>query len=219
MEIPPQLIDRVSELVRRRNRELAFDAALKAGLGIVFSVLTFGTLFWFGWVVGFFVGHSLGTYPWQLGSLVAGVFFVVATWSAWRHVDPLAGLEPLTDGQMLLTLIGQATGAFTYFSPRHATAGAALMLLGGPANVIEAFGIWAHRHRADAELIEQAARLLVLCREELPVDEVRIPAAAFLLRRLALIKVLPRGDSAVIAPTDKGLAMLPKQKSRPTGPI
>jgi hypothetical protein len=53
----------------------------------------------------------------------------------------------------------------------------------------------------------------VLSREELPIEKVRVPAAALLLRQLALIKVLPRGESAAIAPTDKGFAILSKTKS------
>lgn len=217
MDIPPRLIERLAEMVRRRNRELAVDAALKAGLGIVFSGLTFGVVFWFGWVAGFFFGRYLNLHAWQLGAIVAGTFFVVAAWSAWRRVDPLAGLEPLTDGQRLAALVGQASGAFVYFSPRHATAGAAIVLLGGPANVFEAFGLWAHRIRADAALFEQAARLLAMCQAELPAEEVRVLDAAFLLGRLALIKVIPRGESVALTLTDKGVAVLSKKKRR-SGP-
>jgi hypothetical protein len=214
MHTSPQLIERLAQLVHLRNRELASDAILKTGLGVVFSFVTFGLLFWLSWFVGFFVAHYLHLQAWQFGAILTGLFFVVATWSAWRRVDPLAGLKPLTDQQMLLTLIGQATGAFVYFSPRRATAGAAIVLIGGPANVFEAFGIWAHRIRADAELIDQAARLLALCQAELPAEEVRAPAAAFLLRRLALIKIVLRGDSAALALTDKGSAVISKSKSR-----
>jgi hypothetical protein len=214
MNSSPQIVDRLSEMANRRNRELASDAMLKALLGIGFGVVTFGVLFWMGWFVGIFVAHSVHLNAWQFGAILTGLFFVVATWSAWRRVDPLAGLQPLTDRQMLLTLIGQATGAFVYFSPRHATAGAAIVLLGGPASVFEALGIWAHRIRTDTAQLEQAARLLVLCQKELPADEVGAPAAAFLLRRLALIKVLPRGESAALALTDKGMAVLSKGRSR-----
>jgi hypothetical protein len=91
---------------------------------------------------------------------------------------------------------------------RHAVAGAAVVLIGGPANIFQAVGIWAHRIRADTALIEQAARLLILCQTELPVEEVRRPAAALLLRRLALIKATPRGDSAALLLTDKGFAIV-----------
>ncbi len=210
MDIPPQLIDRLADAVRRRNRELAFDAALKAGLGIVFSLVAFGMLFWFGWVVGFFVNRS---YAWQLGVVVAGVFFVTASLSAWRRVDPLADLAPLGDAEMVAMLIGRASG-FMVFSPRHALAGAALVLLGGPAGVFEALGIWAHRLRADDELIRKAAKVLVLCEATLPQDEIGDFLAAVLLWRLALIKPTVHGDSAALVPTDKGWAMLAKKKAQ-----
>src|ERR1035438_3377979 len=109
MDTAPQIVDRISQMLSHRNRELAADAMLKALLGIAFAVVTFGVLFWMGWFVGVFVGHYLGLRAWQFGAILTGIFFVVATWSAWRRVDPLADLKPLTDAQMLLTVIGQAT--------------------------------------------------------------------------------------------------------------
>jgi hypothetical protein len=210
-EVAP-IAERISRLVERRNRELASDAALKAGLGVAFSLLTFGVFFWFSWVIGFMVSALLSLYAWQFAAILTGLFFVVTVWSAWRRVDPLAELTPMTDEEWMLTMLSQATGAFLYFSPRHATAGAALILLGGPVAVFESLGIWAHRLPADPSLIEEAAKLLVRCDKELSAEEVRVPAAAFLLRRLALIKVVPHGESAALALTDKGFALHAKRK-------
>lgn len=204
--------------MRRRNRELALDALLKAGLGLVFSLFTFGIVFWFSWVLGFFFGRQLDLHPWQFAAIVTGLFFSVATWSAWRRVDPLAGLKPLSDQQLLLTAISQATGSMVYFSPRHASAGLAIILLGGPANLFEAVGIWVHRIRADASLLEKAARLLSLCKTQISAKEVRDPAGAVLLRRLALIKAVPSGASAALALTDKGLALLSGSKDGQANP-
>ncbi len=213
MTISLELVDRVDDMVRRRNRELAFDAALKVSLGIVFTIVTYGVLFWMGWFVGFFVAGYLKLHPWQFGAILAGLFFVVATWSAWRRVDPMAGLKPLSDRQLLLTLISQASPGLLYFSPRHATAGAAMILLGGPANVIEAFGIWAHRIRMGGSLLEDASRLLASCETEFPAGQVRELTAALLLRRLSLVKVVASGDSAALALTDKGFAVLSGAKA------
>jgi hypothetical protein len=220
MNVSLQLLQRIDDLVRRRNREIASEALLKAVLGIGFSIVVYGVLFWMGWFVGWFVAKYLNLHPWQFGALLSGLFFVVATWSAWRRVDPLADLKPMTKQQLLLTMISQASPGVLYFSPRHATAGAALILLGGPANVIEAFGIWAHRLRADSSLIEDAALLLAFCEAELPAEEVREPRAALLLRRLGLIKVVPRGDSAALALTDKGFSVAggkPARRKRAAG--
>ena len=202
------VVDRLAQLVRRRNRELAFDAALKAGLGIVFSLLTFGCVFWFSWVLGFFFASQLNLHPWQFGAVVTGLFVIVATWSAWRRVDPLAGLQRLSDQQMFLTLLSQATGSMLYFSPRHASAGMALILLGGPVNVFEALGIWAYRLPTTLILLEEATRLLEACQSGIPIEPFRGPAAVLLLRRLFLIKVVPRGTSAALMVTEKGLAVL-----------
>jgi hypothetical protein len=205
---------RLHDLVHRYNRELAGEALLKALLGVVFSILVFGFVFWFGWAVGWFVARPLGLEAWHCGALLSGLFLVVATWSAWRRVNPLAGLEPLSDEQRMLTLLSQVTPGLLSFSPRHATAGAAVVLIGGPANVFEGLGIWASRIRADEPLIAEASRLLTACSTNYPVEEMREPAAALLLRRLALIKVIPSGDSAALTLTDRGLTVLTGEKGR-----
>jgi hypothetical protein len=213
MSSSPKVADRLRDLIGWRNRELAFDALLKTGLGVGFSCVTFGMLFWFGWVLGFFFGRHLNLHPWQIGAIFSGLFLVVATWSAWRRIDPLANLAPLSDREWFLTMLSQAAGGLGYFSPRHASAGLAIVLIGGPAAVIEAFGIWAHRIRADAVLIEESARTLVGCEPRLPITQVHNLAAAFLLNRLALIKVVPDGHSRVLKLTDKGFAVLSKGKA------
>ncbi len=221
MNVSPQLGACLGDMVRRCNRKLAFDAVLKASMGVLFSVLTFGFVYWAGWFFGFFFARYLSLHAWQFGVIFAGLLLVVATWSAWRRVDPMAGLQRLSDTQLLLTLISQASPNILYFSPRHATAGAALILIGGPANVVQAFGIWAHRIRVEGSLIADAARLLASCQTRLPVKQVREPAAALLLKRLALIKVIPSGDSVALALTDKGFAVLAADKtvSGSRGPV
>jgi hypothetical protein len=208
------LIDRLTQVVRSHNRELAFDAGLKAFLGIVFSCITFGLLFWLGWFVGLFFASYLHLDAWQFGLILTGLFLVVATWSAWRRVDPLAGLQPLSDAQLLLTLISQASGSLLYFSPRHSTAGAAMLLLGGPANVLEAFGIWAHRIRFNPSLIQEASHLLEACQTPVGAEQVSDPAAAWLLKHLAFIDFIPNGDSAQLVLTEKGLSFLHGGKMR-----
>jgi hypothetical protein len=204
----PDIAARLQGLVRAYNRELALDAFLKALLGVVFSVFTFGFLFCVGWMVGFMIGGLMDLEAWQCGAILSGLFFVVAVWSAWRQVDPTSGLERLSDRQQWLTLITQAAPTIDYFSGRHAAAGAAVVLIGGPANVFRAFAIWGCRIRADASLIDEAAQLLAQCRANYPAEEVVEPAAAVLLRRLGLIKVVTDQDSAALALTRKGSAVL-----------
>jgi hypothetical protein len=209
-----QIADRLQDMVRRYNRELALEALLKTILGVGFSFVVFGALFWFGWVIGFFIARSMHLEAWQFAALLSGLFLVVAAWSAWQRVDPLAGLEGFSDEQLMLTLISHASPGILYFSPRHATAGAALLLIGGPANLFEGLGVWRWRFRVDGSLIEEASRLLATCKADYPVEEVENPAAALLLRRLALIKVSPSGGSSILSLTDKGFAILSRSKMR-----
>ena len=75
-------LQRLEDRVRRRNRELAGDAILKASLGVVFTLLTFGFIFWGGWVFGWLFARSFSLDPWQFSLILTGVFFVVAVWSA-----------------------------------------------------------------------------------------------------------------------------------------
>jgi hypothetical protein len=214
MNDTPVIAVRLQEMARNYNREVTLEVVGKALLGLLFSFFTFGFLFWLGWFVGFFFARSFGLKPWQFGALVSGLFLIVATFSAWQRVDPLAGVQPMTDREWLLTAISHASPHFLYFSPRHATAGAAVLLLGGPANLFQAFGIWGSRLRLDDPLIEEAACLLAACQENYPIEQVREPYAAVLLRRLALIKVVPQEDSVALTLTEKGYALLPQRKSR-----
>ena len=84
-------------------------------------------------------------------------------------------------------------------------------LIGGPANFFKAIGVLRARFRADNSLINDAARLLVECREHYPATNVRRPTAAILLKRLALIKFLPTADSADLTVTDRGAKLLGKR--------
>jgi hypothetical protein len=120
----------------------------------------------------------------------------------------MAGLKPLSDGQLLLTWISQASPQLLYFSPRHATAGVAMLLIGGPANVFEALGVWGYRLQLDPSLIEEAAQLLEACARKCPIDQVRQPFAAALLKRLALIKIAGQEDSVALTVTEKGSDVL-----------
>src|SRR5277367_2490387 len=100
-----KIVNRLANMVRRHNQELALDALLKAGFGVVLSVIVFGIIFWGGWVVGWSIARSLHLEPWQFGALLAFLFLGTATWSAWHRVDPLAGLRRMTDRQWMQTMI------------------------------------------------------------------------------------------------------------------
>jgi hypothetical protein len=207
MKSSPQIAVAVEDLVRRYNREVTLDACMKAGLGLLFSLLTFGFVFWGGWLAAFCFARSLGIAEWHIALLVTGLFFIVAAWSAWQRVDPLANVPRLTQQQWMLMIAGQAVGVH-YFSPRHALAGSAVVLLGGPANLFQALGIWQWRLNVDASLVEEASHLLVKCRESVSARHLRNPAAAMLLKRLRLIKLTQDAEGPAFTATDKGRKLL-----------
>lgn len=211
-----EIASHLQDTVRAYNRGLAVDALGKSVLGVIFSFFTFGFVYACGWFAGLLFGRSLGLQPWQFAALASGLFFVVACWSAWQHVDPMAGLPPrLSDEQEALhTLVSHAALGNGYFNPRHAVAGFAVVLMGGPANILEALGIWLSRIRDNQSVIEEASCLLADCRADYPIEKVRVPAAVFLLKRLTLVKVVPCGDSSAFALTAKGSAILSKAEGR-----
>lgn len=206
-----KIAERLSDLVRQTNRKFASDALLCLVLGIIFSLLTFGLVFWIGWYAAIFSVRNIGIPSWQVGIIFAGLFFIVAVWSAWRRVNPLADLQPLSEKQQMHRLVSMAVG-LTYFSPRHVLAGAAMVLIGGPANVFQALGIWMHRLRHDDPIISEATSLLMSSEPLCPIEEIREIESAVLLKRLALIKIIPNGESHALTLTEKGRKILGNRK-------
>jgi hypothetical protein len=201
------IASRIQELVRQHGRELRNDILIRIVTGIAFSLLTFGFIFWFVWVFGFVAAYQLGLAPWQLAAAVTAVFFVAATASAWYRVDPLAAIRPMTPKQKMTFLVSRAVlGAG--FSPQHAVGGAATALLGGPANFVQAIGIFGSRLGVNDAGVASAARLLDACRKNYPIENVKDADAAVLLRRLALIKFVPLDYSHRIALTEKAEKLL-----------
>lgn len=203
-----EVVERLRYAVARVNQEIALDVGIRLVLGVIFSILTFGFLFWFGWVGGFVLGPQIGLSPFQLGAFGSSFFFLVALASAWFQVEPLAGLRRLTDRELMLTLASQAAGDVLYFSPRHASAGFAMVLIGGPANILEGVGLWATRIKTSPELLENAADLLASCEDKLPLRKLRRPQAAALLRRLQLIKMIPLETEQALTLTERGGKLL-----------
>jgi hypothetical protein len=198
------IADRLQRQVAQRNRELAIDAIAKASLGVLFSLLTFACVFWFSWTIGRPVSGYVGLAPWQLALLVTGLYVVVAIWAAWHRANPLAGVGRMTNEERIVTLVSPVAPGALLVSPRHAVAGMAMILLGGPANIVSAISLWAHRIHADKQLLGEAALVLCLCEEGCLVPQLPNLAAALLLRRLALIKPVAGSDATRLELTDKG---------------
>ena len=68
--------------VRARNRELAREALLEAGLGVVFCMVIFGGVFWIAWLAMMFFFTGLGYY--------AFTYFTMHRFTeGWKRIPPL----------------------------------------------------------------------------------------------------------------------------------
>src|SRR6266852_5462645 len=131
MDTSPKLIGRLTETVRRRNRELAFDSILKAGFGVAFSCLSFGFVFWVGWYVGITLAPLVDFNAWLFAAICAGFYIVVMTGLAWQRVDAYPGFEPLAKEEMIATLKSRSAESTIPLSPYHARTDIAMLLFGG----------------------------------------------------------------------------------------
>ena len=210
----------VLEGIRRaavvEHREDAFRAIIQMVSGIAVTVVTLGFLFCATWIFGGFFADLIGLRRTSFSLAVMALFGVVSIVSAWRSVDPLKGVKPMSDIEMLMLEISLLTPRLGYFSPRHATAGAAWVLIGGPANVFDGVRSWRERLRANEVLLRSSADLLDRCRANVPVRQLGPAAsAAVLLRRLGFAKVVGRGPTAELALTERGRTLAADQAARP----
>ena len=177
------------------------ETTIEAATGILFTALTSGVIFCIVW----FVCVSLGgrRFPASTVALGAtGIFVLVSAVSAWRHVDPFAGLKPMSNADHLLFAVSSMVDGYVHVN-RHTVAGLASVLMGGLVNLVSALGSWLHRLPTDPLVIDQAAGILSACRPEVDLKQVNSSMhAAVLLRRLNLI--VPRSDSTFVTLTEMG---------------
>lgn len=197
--------DKVRDIVRSRNREIMLEVWVGAVMGIVFTAVTIAGVFWIFYVFGWFgISRALRMSPAGFAAAAAGLFLVVSTWSAWRRVDPLQSLEPMTAGQEFLTMLSLGSSHLMYFSPRHASAGFAQLLIGGPASLFESLGRYRDRLRATDDTLHGAAVLIERVGTGLPLEEVSDRHALILLRRIGLVKL----DGTDLVLTRRGFEVL-----------
>ena len=204
-------VEQIRRLVAERNRELGLEAAVEAGLGLLFSAIVFGGVFWTAWLIFFFVFFSTQRAT-LIDSIVAGAFVVVSTISAWRRVNPFAGVAPLAAGEALQEHVALGLGYVTGFPvvTRRSLAGAAAVLIGGPANLFEAWATWHHRLPTGDRLLHEAAIIFEEAERGLDLRSVHDRAAGNLLHRLGLIRTEVSGrDTVTIRLTQKGEDVAP----------
>lgn len=200
---------RIGRLIAQRNRELSLQAGVELVLGVIFTIVVFGVVFWIAYLAGFFCLSFWR--PMNFALIVTGIFAVVAVCSAWRQVDPFANVMPLTEGQEFRQDLAQSLGyaAGVPVVTRGSLAGFGSVFIGGPANVFDAISTWRHRLPAGGTLRRSAAELLESARNGIDLEQISDPAAALLLHRLALVRVVPTSKhSSRLELTQKGLDTL-----------
>lgn len=201
------VVQYIQQAVAARNRELAIEAVIEAALGVLFCALVFGGVYVIAWFALMFMISFDASRASQYALGLTAIYATVATFSAWRRVDPLANVRRLSDVEESLMMMGPMLPYGIGMQPRHATAGAAVVLIGGPANLLEAWATWRHRLPSSGRVIESAAEVLQQAAHEVQVQQVADPLAAQVLHRLGLIKVTGEREKR-LGLTEKGRGVL-----------
>lgn len=198
----------LARLIHQHNLAILGEAAIALGVGLITCVIVFGGVFWLAWLTFMFALQDF-----QIGSaattawIITGVFALVSTWSAWRRLDPIERVEAEDDTALNIQLgLGYAT-CFPVVN-RQSIAGFASLLIGGPANIMDACRLWRSRFKVDVDLRAEAHRILVASRQGIAPQQVRDPRAIALLHRLGLIKALQQNNAVQLQATVKGLELL-----------
>ena len=205
----------LSTLVRLHNRRVGGEALLTFGVGVVSCIVTFGVIYWLSWLTFTMCLRGMAYRgPWVMSGIITGVFFLVSVISAWRQVDPIAAAGvgfKYSTGEVMKDMVGIGLGI--PIIRREGVAGAAALLIGGPANLLEVWPIWCGRLPADATLIADAERLLIASEKGVDPKTVRDPRTIALLHRLGLIKSVHQADATLLVQsTQKGLDVLAAKK-------
>jgi hypothetical protein len=193
----------LKKAVRSVNSDHEARAAIQLVLGALFTFLLFGALLGVLWMFGPWRHVGWPALPSSLA--LVGLLLAVAFWSAFRRIEPMRGVDPLTPTQELAIKASWVVPGAVVTSPRHATAGTASLLIAGPLNMVDAIASWRSRIKVDQALYYAAADLLGRAAEGVDLEFVDDPRPFVLLRRLRLIKVeeRPEGLGRIVL-TQKG---------------
>lgn len=191
-------------MVRAAVKEYNADLVTKGWVAIAMGVLTSLLVYAFIMLVCFLF-FCLSAAPWYLvGTAIFGVFFGVSWWSCARGVDPLEGVTPADEDDLgAMKLAALAMGL--PMSPRHTVAGAAGLMMHGPASIIEGRALLASMLPMDEPTIGGAAKvlgeLLAPSRGDLAmgIEAINPKVLAFVLVRTGLAKADRKGGTSVVA--------------------
>lgn len=194
----------LNDAVRAAIREYNADFRTRAWVAIAMGVLTSLLVYAFIMIVCFFF-FCLSAAPWYLvGTAIFAVFFAGGWWSYRRGGDPIAGVTPPDEDDLgAIKLATAPTGV--PMSPRHTVAGAAGLIMHGPASIIEGREMLQSCLPEGDEVIEAAAGVLRrLVDGPVPLAEIEPKSAALVLVRTGLAKPAGRGPVTALAATVKG---------------
>lgn len=192
--------DRLQALLTDENRRLAFETSLLAVIGLAICLVVFGLSFvlllipYFG--IPRVVSALIGTTLLAVGSLVA----------AWRQVNPLEGMAPLSMDERMEMKVRNAIGAYGG-SPRFALAGLKMLFMSGPTSLFAAWRDWRRRFTWAPEVVDAAADLLAACQTPQPLQQVA-EEPALLLLELRLAKVVGEDAHARLSITQRGKELI-----------
>ncbi len=187
-------------LVREAVREYNADFATKGWVAIAMGVLTSLLVYAFILVVCFFF-FCLSAAPWYLvGTVIFGIFFGVSWWSCTRGVDPIDGVRPVDEDDLGAMKVATLVTGLP-MSPRHTIAGAAGLVMHGPASIIEGRSMLASLLPTDDATIRGAAEVLAGLLEEktVSIEAINPKMLAFLLVRTGLARPDRKGSTSLVA--------------------
>lgn len=189
----------VRAAVREYNTEFATKGWVAISMGVLSSLVIYGFILMACWT---FFGR--GFVPWYvLATGIFVLFFAVSWWTCSRGVDPGDGLRPMDEDDLGAVKVAHlATG--TLMSPRHASAGAAGIVMHGAASIIEGRSMLQSVLPSDEATVRAGAEVLnrLAAGQSIAVKDVKLPAAGLVLLRTGLAKT-DRTGSALVA-TVKG---------------
>lgn len=191
---------------RRRN---AGEVIITFLVGVISCLLIYGVTFWTIWLGIYLFGGSYRHQALLVAFIIVVVFALFSFWYAWRGIDPISDVDidltvPRRHGAELA--IGLALGI--PIIRRASLAGFASLLIGGPANLLDAWSLWRSRLRADDALLDAASKLLRDAVQGISADQVNNPSAVALLARMGLIKAnIGQNDQLILQATVKGAEM------------
>lgn len=201
---------KLNALVAEQNRKIITEAIITLLVGIATCVIVYGMAFWIVWLAIIFFGGSYRQHAILIAAIIVVVFVIFSIWYASRGFDPIRDVDidlSVKRHHGADLIVGLALGI--PILRRESLAGFASLLIGGPANLLDAWSLWQGRLHADANTISQAQEVFASARQGIAVEQISNPYNIVLLHRLGLVKAISHGNGRIeLQTTAKGTDLL-----------